>query len=210
MILDNNFDKILGLILRGDKKNRNKIIDFFKSMPNEFILMMRNSLEEYNNYKIENKDIPLIDREYKCFDKQVYDSIGDLYSFSIDTKEDIISIRKSICINGGYHSNFIIELINIDKDMSLFDVNNIGNISYCLNDNLANRGYTYLGKIKNVSYGLMNVSFGSILLSSINNDGLRICGFVDMENEIDLSLDTVSGKLVRTKKRDNRKDIKNV
>ena len=84
--------------------------------------MIQEGLLEYEKYKKRNEEIPLDDREYECFDNQIYNGLGELYSFNIDPKKDILSITKSIYILGSYYRNFSIKLMNIseNKDKSIY------------------------------------------------------------------------------------------
>ena len=40
MIFDNSFDKSLWMIIKCDRKNRKRITDFIKSIPDDFQLMI--------------------------------------------------------------------------------------------------------------------------------------------------------------------------
>ena len=67
MIFNSEFDKSLWLMIKGDIKNRKKIVDFVKSIPYELILDIRDNLVEYDKYKMDNIGIDYDDREYRCF-----------------------------------------------------------------------------------------------------------------------------------------------
>ena len=199
MILDNNFDKSLWIMIKGDRKNRKRIVDFIKSIPYEFILMIQEGLTEYEKYKIENEGIPINDREYECFDNQMYNNIGELYSFNIDTKMDILTITKSIYILGSYYRNFNIKLININNDNKSM-IRDIGSLCYPI-DGVRN--------MQKINYSIEDIGLTNILISS-NNDIYRFCGVVDIDSNINLNLDNINRKIIRTKKIYNRKDNKNV
>ena len=201
MLFDNNFDKTLWLLIKSDRRNRGKIIDFVKSIPDEFILMIQEGLVEYEKYKLENDCISFDDREYRCFDNQMYNSMGELYSFNIDTKKDILSITKSIYILGAYYRNFNIKLKNLSNINDKSNMKDIGNMCYAIDG---------VGNLRKISYDIMNIGLTNVLISSSNNDIYRLCGVVEIDKDIDLNLDNINGKLVRIKKIDNRKDIKNV
>lgn len=196
MIFNENFDRSLWMIIKNDRKNRDRIVHFIKSIPYELIIMIQEVLVEYN--------------KYRYFSKQVYDSIGDLYSFSIDSKDDILSITRSIYINGAYYSNFNIQLRCNDYNTNFMDVKPVGNISFCLDGRNANRGYAYLGNTKNVSYDVIDFSFTRVLRTSVNGDIYKFCGIIDKTDDIDLSLDKINGCLIKTKKINDRRENKNV
>lgn len=201
MIFDNNFDKTLCLIIKGDRKNGKKIVEFIKSIPYEFILMVREGLVEYERYKIENERLSLDDRENKCFGEQIYNNIGELYSFNIDVKNDMLSITKSVYISGAYYRNFSIKLININDDKNKSMITEIGSLCYAVD---------WVRNMKEIDYGMMNIGLTNVLVSSSNNDVYKLCGVVDLSKNFELNLEKANGRLVKTKRMDNRKDNKNV
>ena len=201
MLFDKNFDKTLWLLIKDDRRNREKIVDFIKSIPNEFMLMIQEGLFEYEKYKIENKDIPLNEREYKCFNNQMYTNYGELFSFNIDSKKDILSITKSIYIMGAYYRNFSIELKNLTDDKGKSRIGNIGNVYYSIDG---------IGNVRKINYDIMNIGATNLLVSYSNNGIHRLCGLVDLDKDFEINIDNKNGKLVRTKKKDNGKDNKNV
>lgn len=201
MIFNSEFDKSLWLMIKGDIKNRKKIVDFVKSIPYELILDIRDNLVEYDKYKMDNIGIDYDDREYRCFNKQIYSSVGELYSYNIDVRRDILSITKSIYVMGAYYKNFSIDLININKDLNLKKTIDIGNVCYPVNG---------VGNFKVISYGIRDIGLTNILVSSVNNDIYRFSGFVNVDKDISLNRDNISGKLVRTKKMNNGDDKINV
>ena len=201
MIFNNEFDKSLWLMMKSDIKNRKKIVDFIKSIPYELILSIRDNLIEYDKYKIDNMGIDFNNREYKCFNKQIYSSVGELYSFNIDVRRDTLSITKSIYVMGAYYKNFSIELMNINKNLNLSKINDIGVMCYSTDG---------VGNLKKVNYGFMDMGLFNVLLSSVNNDIYRFCGFVNVDKDIDLELNNNVEKLIRIKKRNNGDEKLNV
>ncbi len=63
-MFDKNFDKMLWLILESDKENRNEIIEFLKSIPEDLIMSIKKVLEDNPGF---SKDI---DGE-PCFEQSV-------------------------------------------------------------------------------------------------------------------------------------------
>lgn len=200
MIFNSEFDKSLWLMFKGDIKNRKKIIEFIKSIPCELILAIRDSLIEYDKYKMDNIGIEFNNREYKCFNKQIYSCVGELYSYNIDVRRDILSITKSIYAMGAYYKNFSIELVNINKDLNLSKINDVGAICYPIDE---------VGKFRKINYGFIDIGLSNVLLCSVNNDIYRFCGFVNVDKDVDLELDNNVGKLIR-KKRNNGDEKRNV
>ena len=200
MIFNCEFDKSLWLMIKGDIKNRRKIVDFVKSIPYDFILSIRDSLIEYDKYKIENVGISFDDREYRCFDKQMYNNVGELYSFNIDVRKDTLSIARSIYVMGlgTYYKDFSIELVNINKDLNLSKINDIGKVCYLMNG---------VNDLKKIGYGIMDIGLSNVLMSSLNNDIYRFCGFVNVDKDINLELDS---KLIRIRKKNSGDDKINV
>ena len=198
MIFNNEFDKSLWFMIKGDIKNRKKIVDFIKSIPYNLILDIRENLIEYDKYKMDNIGIDYDNRVYRSFNKQIYSSIGELYSFSIDVRNDILSITKSIYIMGAYYKNFSIELCNIDN---LSKLNSIGKLCYPVDG---------VNNLMNINYSIGDIGLTNVLVSSVNKDRYRFCGFINLDEDINLNLDNISGKLIRTKKRNNVDDKINV
>jgi len=201
MIFNSEFDKSLWLMIKGDIRNRKKIVDFIKSIPDELILSIRDSLVEYDKYKKENEGISYDDREYICFNKQIYNKVGELYSFNIDIRKDMLSITKSIYVMGAYYKNFSIELVNMDRNIDLSKIIEIGRICCSVNG---------VGLLKKTGYAIMDFGLTNVLLSSINNDIYRFCKFVNVDKDISLELDNNLGKLIRIKKMNNGDDNRNV
>ena len=201
MIFNSEFDKSLWLLIKGDIKNRKKIVEFIESIPSELILSIRDSLIEYDKYKMDNIGIDFNNREYKCFNNQMYTNYGELFSFNIDSKKDILSITKSIYIMGAYYRNFSIELKNLTDDKGKSRIGNIGNVYYSIDG---------IGNVRKINYDIMNIGATNFLVSYSNNGIHRLCGLVDLDKDFEINIDNKNGKLVRTKKKDNGKDNKNV
>lgn len=201
MIFDKNFDRTLWLLIKSDRRNRGKIVDFIKSIPYEFILMIQEGLVEYEKYKLENNEINFDDREYRSFNNQIYNGVGELYSYNIDTKKDVLSISKSIYIMGAYYRNFNIKLKNLSDIKDEFMMDDIGNLYYPVDG---------VGNLRKINYNIINTGMVNVLMSYSNNGMYRLCGMVDLDKDIDLNLDNINGNIIKTKKIEKRKDNKNV
>ena len=72
MIFDEEFDQSLWCIIKGDKKNRNKIVNFIKELPQEFIEMIRNGIEEYRKIEDPFESDEEIFGEYETQNNVIY------------------------------------------------------------------------------------------------------------------------------------------
>ena len=56
MIFNNNYDRILWLILKNDNISRERILEFIENIPSDFLIKLQNTIKEYEEYKL-NKSI---------------------------------------------------------------------------------------------------------------------------------------------------------
>jgi len=72
MIFDEKFDQSLWCIIKGDKKNRNKIVNFIKELPQEFIEMVRDGIEKYRKIEDPFESKEEISGEYETQNNVIY------------------------------------------------------------------------------------------------------------------------------------------
>lgn len=165
MIFDSTYDKSLWFMLKGDKSNRDKIVQFIKAIPEDLYLMIQESLVKYNKYKVDGNT------KVVSFNGQTYGSFGDIYWFNIDTNTGSLWLGRCVLTCGDlYFDDFEIELSSYDHDSELryFSKQSIGEVSFDYGTKEV-AGQTYLGDCTEVKYNLMKVPFGSLLLSYNEN-----------------------------------------
>ena len=103
MIFDLNYDKTLWLMMSVNKNNREKIVKFIDSMPNELLIKLRSGLKEYNNSKF-----------YGNGNKKIYGEINNgeeyLYHFNLDTETGELTLGRSMYQYGVYFKDFEIKI----------------------------------------------------------------------------------------------------
>lgn len=130
MIFSKEFDKSLWYILEADVENRNNIVNLIKSLPENFIAKISDSLKYVDNeYENGEKDLNVEFVYNKALD-------GFIYSFEIDTdwEEKNLNIKKELIDPsdlGCDGVNFTTELYLTEIMKEYPDVENeIANFSY--------------------------------------------------------------------------------
>ena len=90
MIFSNNYDKILWLILKNDKINRERILEFIENIPLEFLENIKDSIREYEEYKLDN----CFSKKKKNFYGEYYIGCKYLYHFNIDKDCDTLFVGR--------------------------------------------------------------------------------------------------------------------
>lgn len=176
------FDRSLWLMLISDKNNREDIINFIKSIPNELYKQIRIQLDKYEKY--EQSDINILDREDIC----LYGSCNGKYDLKYYFVIDMIQNSLTISMGSNRDMNFIksYEIILYAKsrynNVELFNTQLLGNIinhtddiktEYELIDGLFGRMVVYsndgsLKKYKKVTRNTDNLQLDNLL----NNRGI--------------------------------------
>lgn len=162
MIFDKNYDDVLWLLIEGDRNNRDIIINFIKSIPNELLVKIQNTILEYNSYKLSKEN-----NDYIGFYGEMYDKNGDLYSFNIDEDSDVLKLSRSTYNYGKYYNNFNLVLSSYNDINQLSDYSKV--ILGCLSYNYKHVIYdnsVCLGDCTKIKYDLVKLPFGNILVSS--------------------------------------------
>lgn len=197
MIFDREFDESLWLIVKNDRKNRMKVLEFIKSIPYEFILKIQNVLIEYNVYKLENEGVPFSDRKYRCFNGGLYVSNGDLYSFNVDIQNDSLFISRSTRRYARQFSDFSILLSSYKEDVNNYETQEIGKIFYDFHDKVSSPNDISFEMGDSIVYSSVKVPFGNLLFSNTNNGIIKFCGLDRDSIPADYNLECVENKLVR-------------
>lgn len=208
MIFDNNYDRVLWLIIKNDKSNRDRIISFIKSIPEDFVIRIQNTLVEYNKYKLDNENIPFYKREYRSFHFEMNYGEEYLYSFNVDIENDCLYVSRNRLRCAAYFSDFKLILKNYDSNnKELFMTQEIGGISYDHGNNFVSPGVVYSGSCTDIGYSVMNILCNNLLLLSSDNKGnFRMCGINNREIPILEGREDINSKLVRRRKRNTGKD----
>ena len=171
MIFNNNYDRILWLILKNDNINRERILEFIENIPSDFLIKLQNTIKEYEEYKL-NKSIY---KKNKYFCGEIYDGSDYLYHFSIDNDTDSLFVGRNTFKYGKMFNDFGLLLTNgIDvRNMNDFCEYMIGKISY--NYNIINDGIkTIQGGFSKIDYKLIDVLIGNIMV--ISDDKKKMFG----------------------------------
>jgi len=187
----NVFDNALWLILKNDRKNRKKILEFIKSIPGEFIVDIQKSIVEYYQYMINNVGKNDEDIDKRTFSGEIYTIDGYFYSYQIDTDKDMLFIGRSIYENGRYYNDFRLSLVVVDSKVDNMCNKNIGGI---LSSSLFEERLS-------VDYTVFDTKIGFLMLKFINNNNYKLCGILNKDVPDNYELDEFENKFVRIKKK---------
>lgn len=178
MIFNNNYDKILWLILKYDKSNRERILDFIENIPCEFLIKIQNVIKEYVEYKSDSS-------VYKKnnFYGEYYDESKYLYHFNIDKDCDTLFVGRHILKYGRMFNDFGLLLTDgIDvKNMNEVCEYVIGKVSFdydIINDGMR----VFQGEYTSIDYKLLDVILGYVMIIS-NQDRVM---FKDMKKIVSI------------------------
>lgn len=181
MIFNKDYDKMLWLILKNDKGNRERILEFIKSIPSDFLVKIQDTIKEYEEYKLSD------DKHLKMrnFNGKFYDGEKYLYHFSIDKDRDTLFVGRNAFKYGKIFNDFGLLLFNGSNvnQINTFDEYVIGNISF--DYELINDGMRIVqGKYTFIDYKLLDVMLGKVIVTS-NRDWIMFKNrmvFVDINN----------------------------
>lgn len=158
MIFSKEFDKALWLILYGDKRNREKIEDFVRSIPCVLYKDIHKCLVKF--YEYQRKNVSIFDRDEdirrECV---VADSFGIYtYYFVVNFVVGTLSVGR---------------IIDRDRD---FEITLFYNNDSKKSGNVDERmlGSVYSSNFGNISYVLLNNLFGTVIESSSDKRFKRI------------------------------------
>ena len=165
MIIDKNIDKSLLLVLNAERENRDKIIGFINSIPDELKLLIKDRMKLYEDYK-KNGEKNLA---YLCGEYNTSDDL--LYFFEIDTyfKEIDIGCMKS---NGYVYEDVFGLTLSLDDELLLiknFDKKYVGRIEYDIYTENVD-GICSIKSSSENTYNLVKTPLGYVVLCSRDND----------------------------------------
>ena len=158
-------DKSLWLILSAERENRDKIIDFINSIPNELKLLIKDRMNLYEDYKKTGEK----KLAYLCGEYNTQDDL--LYFFEIDTyfKEIDMGCKKS---NGYVYEDVFRLTLSLDDELLLirnFDKKYIGRIEYDIYTENVD-GICSIKSSSENTYSLVKTPIGYMILYSRDDD----------------------------------------
>jgi len=154
MIFNKEFDKSLWLILNGDSKNKQLILDFIDMIPAPIYQQLLDAFVVYKK-QIELDNIYVLDRE----DITGEFSVGNIrYYFILDMILNCLILGRQILVIGEYKKDFEMSLFSDSSYNKLEVFNNqyLGSIDGCLIEN-------------KINYELVNTFVGTMVLKKENN-----------------------------------------
>ena len=172
MIIDKEYDKFLWIILKVDKKNRQRIIEFIKSVPKPIFDGLEKSIEMYRKY--EQDDMIFLDEMNLTGLYETHNRL--LYWYEIEKDFGTLEIGYSVFTGKKYEDAFSLSL-ELDSILSEDNYEEcIGSIRY----DISEEGNTTI--CNEVEYNLID---GRIVVSSLDgrNDKHRIrLNFINLDN----------------------------
>lgn len=204
MIFNENYDKVLWLMLLGNKNNSERIIEFIKSIPDEFLPVIQNTIEEYNKYRLENNSS--LNVKNRCFNGEFNDGREYIYCFSIDNESGLLLLGRCSYEYGVYFNDFEMKLSSYvdNNQIDIFSKQKLGEISFDYR-HVNNGDVVYLGESTNYNYVLVKLPSKYLVLSydddmSCLKTRMNIVDNIPNDYEIN---DTM--RLVKRKNNDNKR-----
>lgn len=127
MILNYEYDQSLWLVVCNNKKNKNMIIDFMHSIPDDLYAEIMNSADIVNEYRRNN--VTYWDRKYKELHGSVITSDQLMYWYSIDPYNYGITLGYSVFDGNDYQESFEMTLYPLEQaKKELYDGNLVAKI----------------------------------------------------------------------------------
>ena len=171
------FDRSLWLMLGSDKNNREDIVNFIRSVPNELYQQIYIQLDKYEKYEESNIDI--LDREDICLYGNCNGKYDLRYYFVVDMIQNSLTIGVGNNIDMNFIKSYEITLYAKSRynSVDLFSSQILGNIinhtddvktEYELIDGLLGKMVVYsnngsLKKYKKVSKNVDNLQLDNLL-----------------------------------------------
>lgn len=164
MIFDKDYyDKSLWLMLKVDRENRDRIIDFIKCIPYELHIQIQDSIRIYKE-KVKDNDILFSECDYKLSgDFETNRHV--LYWYDINIDNGSLTLGYSILYGYIYWDSIIMELVPYDEMYQLryFDDELIGNLEYDFTTTETSIA------CNEKEYNIINTPFGNLIISMLED-----------------------------------------
>lgn len=150
MIFDNDYDKVLWLMLYSDVKSRKIVIDFINSIPSSLFEFIIDGLKK----RSDNNKLGL----FKEVDEGNYK-----YSFKINSDTGELFISRYLIIKGNFEDVFMLKILPYES-VDRVKKTSLGSVIYMYR----NHDNPYVWECDKVDYDVRNIS--SKLIVSVNRD----------------------------------------
>lgn len=199
MVFEKGFDNSLWFLIVANKRYRNIILDFIRSIPSQLIDQIRDAIL---NYKTLDYNKLASKNNFNLYNGVIIRE-DELYSFNID-KSGLLKLSKDLKICDCYEN--ILEL-------SLFATNSIDNLDYFEGEFIGDISYKYNGNTYNeAEYMLIKMPLGYLIFGTHDNSlMLKYSGkFISLKNVPDNLNMNEFEKFNKSKvfyKKDNKKHL---
>lgn len=163
MIFDFDYDKSLWLILKSERINKDKIINFIKSIPKGLYEDIYKSVKVYREeyYGIDDLEMVVDDRLYG----DIKSSKNNTFWYNIDLLDGSLFLGYGFLCNDKFYDIFEMKLLSYDgfKKDKCDDLEEIGFINYDITS--TERMITCCWK----DYNFINTSFGNYIVSILED-----------------------------------------
>lgn len=125
MIFSEEYDAALWYILKADKKNRKKLVDFIKGLPSELVSDIKKTIEEMKEYSKNGKKCERIYKNMECGDIVYHYSLDPFFGLDITKAKKDGKIEKEL-----FDLSLLPVNVNNIKLLDNFEEEWIGNIAY--------------------------------------------------------------------------------
>ena len=155
-MFSNEFDRTLGLMLISDKNNRNDILNFVRSIPDELYEQICIQLDKFKNY--EESNVGFFDREDVCLCGSSYGRFNLKYLFIVDMIQNSLTISTGFERNDSFIKSFEMTLYAKSRynSIELFDNQLLGVVINYTDDT-------------KTEYKLIDTVIGKMVVCSNNN-----------------------------------------
>lgn len=162
MIFDKDFDRTLWMILSADKKNRNRITEFIRSIPSELYQKIQKSISVYKEYESSERfDSGYLDETLLSGNYETHDRI--LYWYELDDDFGSLELGYSVYNGEKYEEAFELTLEPYNNKIEYFEDECIGNLDYDITES----GYT--STCNEIEYNMVKTPFGIFVVSMLED-----------------------------------------
>lgn len=160
MIFDKEFDKSLWMILSADKKNRNKIVEFIRSIPERLQEEIKKSISIYREYEMDDDSVclddSLLNGNYETQDRI-------LYWYEYDDDFGSLELGYSVYNGERYEEAFELTLEPCGNKIEYFEDEYIGNLEYDITQS------GYITTCSEIEYNMIKTPFGTFVVSMLDD-----------------------------------------